>query len=196
MFLKDQLKECEYIDFKVVSWSPWQSFSKKDGGTYQAGELHLKVRATGEQTKEKIFNEKFYKGFTKDLAEGALVRAKLDGQFVNWEKLPMGEASSTVPHKSNTQEVKDERTFTANIVKETEKSIEIGLRGVAQALIIKGLTVDEALNEAERTHPLFAAAAKRLANGESPDTSVKPELNEAQKVFFADDTPTSLPQAA
>lgn len=185
MFLKDQLRQCQYIDFKFISASPWQSFSKKDGGTYQAGELSLKVRATGEQTKEKIFNEKFFKGFTKDLMEGAIVRAELDGQYVNWTKVPMGEEAANVPQKKNTESIRDERQYSEGIVQQNEKGIEIGLRGVAQALIAKGMTVEAALAEAERTHHLFATAAKRIANGDSPSISLPPEV----QAVFGDDSP-------
>lgn len=151
-YLSDLL-EAGPIDFVYLDHSPYQSFTKKDGGAYQAGELTLKTRATGAISKEKIFNEAFYNGFVKKLTPGCLVRASKDGKYVKWELVPSGEASQAAPVRSNQAQVKSEREYTATNDAQEEKSIAISLQGFMQQILPRlistnpeGITDNEAIS--------------------------------------------------
>jgi hypothetical protein len=143
-FLKDELKNIGYLDFEFVSCSPWQVFSKKDGGTYSAGELTVRLRSTNALRKEKLFNEKFYRGFTKDLTPGCLVRAELAGEFVNWSQLPTADMPQMPQTKSNYEQVKDERSVTEHQQSfdkdKTVHDFKLGLAGIVQAMLIRGMS--------------------------------------------------------
>lgn len=142
-FLSDLLANGP-IDFEYISHSPFQSFAKKTGGTYEAGELTIKTRSTGAISKEKIFNEAFYRGFTKSLTPGCLIRATKEGKYVNWSLVPSGEESLAVPSRPNSAQVKDERSYTEGNLEQKAKQKQISLAGVYQARLNSGMETDKA----------------------------------------------------
>jgi hypothetical protein len=172
------------IDFIYLSHSPYQSFSKKAGGTYMAGELTIKTRSTGAISKEKIFNEAFYQGFTKRLTPGCLIRAQLspkNPKNIDWEILPTGDAGLDVPQMSNGKQVKIEREYSHSNDEQAEKSIAISLQGLVQAYVSRGgeLTGEALLREALS----FAANARDAINKKAHEIHAGPSLKEELDAF-------------
>lgn len=193
------------IDFEYVSHSPYQTFTKKAGGTYMAGELTLKTRSDGKISKEKIFNEAFYYGLTKRLTPGCLVRASQSSQNpknVDWLVLPSGEESLALPQQNNTQQVKNERAYTESNDEQAIKSITIHLNGLFQAYVSNPQLcsredtshdeiIDDALSFAESARRAINARAKALHMGISlPVQTTKIEEVEAA---FGDDEQAPFP---
>jgi hypothetical protein len=184
-FLKDELKNGP-IDFEYISHTPFQSFSKNDGGTYQAGEITVKARSTGQARKEKIFNVTFYQGFTKRLFTGCLVRAELDGKYVNWTVLPTGEAALDVP-TNNSQQVRSERNLEKSSDAQEEKSIAICLQGFAQAFIIQGMSLEDAMANAVKARRMLMLKAVEIHTGIPAPSHSAQLLAETNKIFGSDD---------
>ncbi len=120
------------IDFTFVARSELLTKKKKDGGTYQAYEYTFLNGGTVH--KENIFPKTHDLVLTKAVKDD-VCRASLNGQWVNWEILPRGEAVLSMPNPSNYQAAKSEKAVASVDREQKEKSIAICLQGFAQAYI-------------------------------------------------------------
>lgn len=112
MTTNELLKTSGPINFEILSISPVREFDKRDGGTYEAHEVELRVPASGEQIKERMFPK-----FVQYLKVGGSVRGEAGPKYPNWGYVQSGQQFET-----NSQAVKNERTFTEES-KKPDKSV-------------------------------------------------------------------------
>jgi len=104
------------IDFEFL-YAEKVTKKKKDGGSYECYEVHVKTRSDGKPHAYDVFptTAEFIDRETGlrliDAKPMQLVRAYKNGDFVNWKVLPMGEESVNIPSVSNSQQVKAERNL-------------------------------------------------------------------------------------
>lgn len=154
-YLTDTLKELSnagkqpILDFEFLGSSSFRARERKNGSPYNAGELLLKIRSTGKETKEMVFNQLYFDKLVKTLTPGCLVRATLNARgFVDWSLVPSGEAALDLPKNTNAQEVKTEREFSGSLDTQVIKNNCITLQAVVKSMLEAGRTVEEVKEQA------------------------------------------------
>ncbi len=125
-----------------------------------------------------------------DKVQAKKTKNKFGTMSIFWERL----SGAAIPQNTNSTNIPAPRNpspsspSTQSAPQESEKSIEIGLRGIVQALVSGDLSgrgnmdkyeykmlIEQAMDAAEKTHHLFAEAAHRLATNKANE----PHVNEA-----------------
>jgi hypothetical protein len=127
--------------------------------------------STGKDITEGVFDFNFGdKGSLRGMQVGNMVEIKLDKGWPVYKLLSATAETATVqPSQSSFQQVKSERAATEAInereEKQEQKSIEICLQGFAQAFIIQGKTIDEALSLAVEARKKLIAKSGEVRLG-------------------------------